>query len=70
MHQNLFNAGFASVEYINAENKNVQAIQVIRALTKESRPMPGSFCCTYACLSSGPNVFFGLKTQGSYYAEG
>jgi hypothetical protein len=48
MHQNLLNAEFASVEYLNAENTNMHVLRVRKALTKESRHMPGSFCCTYA----------------------
>ena len=45
MHQNLLNAEFAFVEYLNAENKNVQVIRVIKALTKV---LLKCFCCTYA----------------------
>jgi len=47
MHQNLLNAEFASVEYLNAKSNNVQAIRVIQALTKV---LLKSFCCIYACL--------------------
>jgi hypothetical protein len=46
MHQNLLNAEFTSVEYLNAKNKNVQVIRVIQALTKV---LHKSFCCIYAC---------------------
>jgi hypothetical protein len=46
MHQNLLNAEFASVWYINAKNENVHVIRVIKALTKV---LHKSFCCTYAC---------------------
>ena len=49
MHQNLLNAEFASGEYRNAGDKNMHVSGVMKALTKESRHMPGSFCCTYAC---------------------
>ncbi len=45
MHQNLLNAEFASVEYLNAKNKNVHVIRVIKALTKV---LHKCFCCTYA----------------------
>jgi hypothetical protein len=34
MNQKLLNAEFVSVEYINANNKNMCVIQVIKALTK------------------------------------
>ena len=46
MHQNLLNAECASVEYLNAKNKNVQVIRVMQALTKV---LLKCFCCTYAC---------------------
>jgi hypothetical protein len=61
MHQNLLNAECASEEYRNAGDKNMHVSGVMKAPTKESRRMPGSFCCTYACLSSGPIAFFGLN---------
>jgi hypothetical protein len=35
MHQNLLNAGFASVWYINDNRENVQESLVIKPLTKE-----------------------------------
>jgi len=34
MHQNLLNAEFASVKYLNAKNENAHVIRVIKALTK------------------------------------
>ena len=40
--------------------RNVYVIRVMKALTKESRHMRGSFCYTYACLSSYPKAFYGL----------
>jgi hypothetical protein len=46
MQQNLLNAEFTSVEYLNAKNKDVHVIGVIKALTKV---LHKSFCCTYAC---------------------
>jgi hypothetical protein len=46
MHQNLLNAEFASVEYLNAKNKKVHIIRVIKALTKV---LHKCFCCIYAC---------------------
>jgi len=49
MHQNLLQAEFASGEYRNAGDKNMHVFGVMKALTKVSRQMPGSFCCTYAC---------------------
>ena len=49
MHQNLLNAEFASVEYLNAGNRNAYVRRVIQALTKESRQVPGCFCCISAC---------------------
>jgi len=49
MHQNFLNAGFASVVYRNAGDKNMHVFRVMKALTKVSRQMLGSFCCTYAC---------------------
>jgi len=49
MQQNLLNAGFASGEYRNAGDKNMHVFAVMKALTKVSRHMPGSFCCIYAC---------------------
>ncbi len=45
MHQNLLNAEFATVWYLNAKNKNVHVIRVIKALTKV---LHKCFCCTYA----------------------
>ena len=45
MHQNLLNAEFASIEYLNAGNKNVHVIRVIKAPTKV---LHKCFCCTYA----------------------
>jgi hypothetical protein len=49
MQQNLLNAEFTFVEYLNAESANLHVIGVIKALTKVSRQAPGSFCCIYAC---------------------
>jgi hypothetical protein len=49
MQQNLLNAEFVSVDFLNAENINLHVIQAMKALTKESRQMPGSFCRIYAC---------------------
>jgi hypothetical protein len=46
-----------------AGDKNMYVIRVMKALTKVSRQMPGSFCYTYACLSSDPNAFFGSRAQ-------
>jgi len=46
MHQNLLNAEFASVEYLNIENNNILVIRIMNALTKV---LLKSFCCTYAC---------------------
>jgi hypothetical protein len=46
MQQNLLNAEFASVEYLNAENINLHIIQVMKAPTKV---LHKSFCCIYAC---------------------
>jgi hypothetical protein len=46
MQQNLLNAEFASVVYLNAGDKNVQVIRVMKALTKV---LNKCFCCTYAC---------------------
>jgi hypothetical protein len=34
MHQNLLNAEFASVEYLNDKNINLHVIRVMKALTK------------------------------------
>ena len=48
MHQNLLATEFESGEYLNAWDKKMHVIGVIKTLTKESRQMPGSFCCTYA----------------------
>ncbi len=45
MHQNLLNAEFASVKYLNAKNENVQVIRVIKALTKV---LHKCFYCIYA----------------------
>ena len=42
MQQNLLNAEFVSVSYLNAWNKNMHVIRVIKAPTKESRQVPGS----------------------------
>ena len=49
MHQNLLNAEFGSVEYRNAGDENLHVLRVMKAPTKVSRRMPGSFCCIYAC---------------------
>ena len=35
MHQNLLSAEFASVEYLNTENKNMHVLGGMKALTKE-----------------------------------
>jgi hypothetical protein len=45
MQQNLLNAEFVFVSYLNAWNKNMHVIHVMKALTKE---LLKSFCCTYA----------------------
>jgi hypothetical protein len=52
MHQNLLNAGFVSVLYINDNRENVQESLVIKPLTKElpesirdfAAHMPASNC--------------------------
>jgi hypothetical protein len=44
--QNLLNAGFASVWYINDNKENVQENSVIKPLTKE---LLNSFCCIHTC---------------------
>jgi hypothetical protein len=46
MHQNLLNAEFVSVEYLDARNKDLHVLWGMKALTKE---LHKSFCCTYAC---------------------
>jgi hypothetical protein len=45
MHQNLLNAGFAYVWYINDNRENVKESLFIKPLTKV---LLKSFCCTYA----------------------
>jgi hypothetical protein len=45
MQQNLLNAEFAFVSYLNASNKNMHVLHVMKALTKE---LLKRFCCTYA----------------------
>jgi hypothetical protein len=49
MHQTLLNAEYWSTEHRNAGNKNMHVLRFMKALTKESRHMPGSFGCIYAC---------------------
>jgi len=61
MQQNLLNAEFTFVEYLNAESANLHVIGVIKALTKV---LLKSFCCIYAChrlhfSDSSADVFFG-----------
>jgi hypothetical protein len=46
VQQNLLNAEFASVLYLNAEDITLHVIRVIKALTKV---LLKCFCCTYAC---------------------
>jgi len=46
MQQNLLNAEFVSVEYLNAKSKDLHVLRVMNALTKE---LLKSFCCIYAC---------------------
>jgi hypothetical protein len=45
MHQTLLNAEFASIYYLNANNKNMHVFWVIKARTKV---LHKCFCCTYA----------------------
>jgi len=45
MHQNLLNAEFVFVWYLNGKNENVQENRVIKPPTKV---LLKSFCCTYA----------------------
>jgi hypothetical protein len=45
MHQNLLNAEFVSVWYLNAMNENVHVIRVMKALTKV---LHKCFCCICA----------------------
>jgi hypothetical protein len=49
MHQNLLDTEFEFGEYLNAWDKKMHVIGVMKTLTKESRQLPGSFCCTYSC---------------------
>jgi hypothetical protein len=74
MHQNLLNAGFASVEYLNAENINLHVILVMQAPNK-GVPAHAGKLSLHICLpsialyglskqaviwSSDPNAFFGI----------
>ena len=49
MQQNLLNAEFVSEEYLKAGDNNLHVIRGMKALTKESRQVPGRFCCICAC---------------------
>jgi len=46
MQQNPLNAESASVEYLNAENKDLHVLRVMKALTKE---LLKGFYSIYAC---------------------
>ena len=64
MHQNLLNAEFASIWYLNAKNENVHVIRVIKALTKvlsasADSPRRTQVLLLHICLPS--IAFFGLK---------
>jgi hypothetical protein len=67
MQQNLLNAGFVSGEYLEAGNKKVNVVLVMKALTKE---LLKSFCCICACRQlhfSGSYV--GTRKKGGKCAE-
>jgi hypothetical protein len=57
MHQNLLNAGFVSVLYINDNRENVQESLVIKPLTKE---LPESIR-DFAAHMPASNCIFGAK---------
>jgi hypothetical protein len=60
MHQNLLNAEFASVEYLNAKHKNVHVIRVIQAPTKV---LHKCFCCRCACRELHFWVYVKIENQ-------
>jgi hypothetical protein len=59
MHQNLLNAGFASVWYFYVNNENVQKIQVIK---------PQRYCSSaFAAHMPAINCIFGLKFDNEIF---